>query len=109
VTDEEAAVTFTDTTSSLLHFPNEITQADFKDWIQERGIYFPSGFESNYKSLFSMHDGNEKPLNGAVIYTPYGKGQFIYSSLVFFRELPAGNVGAIRLMMNLLSAGKEKP
>lgn len=109
VTDEEATVTFTDTASSLLHFPNEITQNDFKDWVQERGIYFPSGFESNYKSLFSMHDANEKPLNGAVIYTPYGKGQYIYSSLVFFRELPVGNVGAIRLMMNLLSAGKRKP
>jgi len=109
VTDEEAAVTFTDTASSLMHFPNQITQNDFKDWVQERGIYFPSGFESNYKSLFSMHDGDEKPLNGAVIYTPYGKGQYIYTSLVFFRELPAGNVGAIRLMMNLLSAGKGKP
>jgi LmbE family N-acetylglucosaminyl deacetylase len=109
VTDEDANVTFTDTTSTLMHFPNELTQNDFKDWVQERGIYFPSGFESNYKSLFSMHDGDEKPLNGAVIYTPYGKGQYIYSSLVFFRELPAGNVGAIRLMMNLLSAGKGKP
>ncbi|KAA5536272.1 PIG-L family deacetylase [Taibaiella lutea] len=109
VTDEEAKVTFTDTTSSLMHFPNEITESDFKDWVQERGIYFPSGFESNYKSLFSMHDGDEKPLNGAVIYTPYGKGQYIYSPLVFFRELPAGNVGSIRLMMNLLSAGKGKP
>lgn len=108
VTDEAAAVTFTDTAADLMHFPNEITQSDFKDWVQERGIYFPSGFESNYKSLFSMHDGTEAPLNGAVIYTPYGKGQYIYTSLVFFRELPAGNVGSIRLMMNLLSAGKKK-
>lgn len=108
VTDEEAEVTFTDPASDLLHFPNEITKKDFEGWVQERGIYFPTGFESNYKSLFSMHDVNEKPLNGAVIYTPYGKGQYIYTSLVFFRELPAGNVGSIRLLMNLLSAGKKK-
>jgi LmbE family N-acetylglucosaminyl deacetylase len=108
VTDEEAEVTFTDPASDLLHFPNEITKKDFDGWVQERGIYFPSGFEGNYKSLFSMHDVNEKPLNGAVIYTPYGKGQYIYTSLVFFRELPAGNVGSIRLLMNLLSAGKKK-
>jgi hypothetical protein len=44
-----------------------------------------------------------------VLYTPYGKGQFIYTSLVFFRELPAGNAGAIRLLMNFLSAGKQNP
>jgi len=107
VTEEDAAVTFTDTTAALLSFPNKITQDDFKGWVQERGIYFPTGFEQHYKSLFSMHDVNEKPLDGAVIYTPYGKGQYIYTSLVFFRQLPAGNVGSMRLLMNLLSAGRK--
>jgi hypothetical protein len=107
VTEEDAAVTFTDPNSSLLHFPNEITAKDFDHWLQERGIYYPAGYEGHYKTLFSMHDTGEKPLESAVIYTPYGKGQFIYTSLVFFRELPAGNTGAIRLMMNLLSAGKK--
>jgi hypothetical protein len=108
VTEEDAAVTFTDPAAPLLHFPNEITTKDFDHWVQERGIYFPSGYEGQYKTLFAMHDTNEKPLDGSVIYTPYGKGQFIYTSLVFFRELPAGNTGAIRLMMNLLSAGKKQ-
>jgi len=107
VTDETAEVTFTDPAAKMIHFPNEITSKDFDGWVQERGIYFPSNFEGHYKSLFSMHDGTEKPLNGAVIYTPFGKGQYIYTSLVFFRELPAGNVGSIRLLMNLLSAGKQ--
>lgn len=108
VTEEDAAVTFTDPGASLLHFPNEITTKDFDHWVQERGIYYPAGYEGHYKTLFSMHDTGEKPLESAVIYTPYGKGQFIYTSLVFFRELPVGNTGAIRLMMNLLSAGKSK-
>lgn len=106
VTEEDAEVTFTDPSAKLLHFPNEITNKDFDHWVQERGIYYPSGYESNYKTLLSMHDTGEKPLQGGIIYTPYGKGQFIYTSLVFFRQLPAGNSGAIRLMMNLLSAGK---
>lgn len=106
VTEEDAPVTITDPAARLLHFPNEITKADFDGWVQERGIYYPSGFEAHYKTLFSMHDAGEKPLESGVIYTPYGKGYFIYTSLVFFRELPAGNTGAIRLMMNLLSAGK---
>jgi LmbE family N-acetylglucosaminyl deacetylase len=107
VTEEDAEVTFTDPSSALMHFPNEITKKDFDGWVQERGIYYPAGYEANYKTLFSMHDTGEKPLESSVIYTPYGKGQFIYTSLVFFRELPAGNTGAIRLMMNLLSAGKK--
>ncbi len=107
VTEEDAKVTFTDPAARLLHFPNEISDKDFDHWVQERGIYYPSGYEANYKTLFSMHDTGEKPLESAVIYTPYGKGTFIYTSLVFFRELPAGNTGAIRLMMNLLSAGKK--
>jgi LmbE family N-acetylglucosaminyl deacetylase len=107
VTEEDAAVTFTNPDASLLHFPNEITVKDFEHWVQERGIYYPSGYEDHYKTLFSMHDTGEKPLESAVIYTPYGKGHFIYTSLVFFRELPAGNTGAIRVMMNLLSAGKK--
>lgn len=107
VTEEDAEVTFTDPSSALMHFPNEITKKDFDGWVQERGIYYPAGYEGHYKTLFSMHDTGEKPLESSVIYTPYGKGQFVYTSLVFFRELPAGNIGAIRLMMNLLSAGKK--
>lgn len=106
VTEEGAVVTFTDPAARLLHFPNEISNKDFDHWVQERGIYYPAGYSENYKTLFSMHDTGEKPLESGVIYTPYGKGHFIYTSLVFFRELPAGNTGAIRLMMNLLSAGK---
>lgn len=108
VTEEDATVTFTDPASALLHFPNEITGKDFDHWVQERGIYYPAGYDKRYKTLLSMHDTGEQPLESAILYTPYGKGTFIYTSLVFFRELPAGNTGAIRLMMNLLSAGKGK-
>jgi len=106
VTEEDATVTFTDPQARLLHFPNEITGKDFDHWVQERGIYYPTGLDPHYKTLLSMHDTGEKPLESAIIYTPYGNGQFIYTSLVFFRQLPAGNNGAIKLMMNLLSAGK---
>ncbi len=107
VTEEDAKVSFTDPQARLLHYPNEITEKDFEHWVQERGLYFPSNYDKQYKTLFSMHDTGEGPLEGAVIYTPYGKGQYIYSALAFFRQLPAGNTGAIRLMMNLLSAGRD--
>ena len=35
----------------------------------------------------------------------YGKGTYIYTGYAFFRQLPAGVPGAVRLFVNLLSAG----
>lgn len=107
VTDEEAHVTFTDPNSTILNYPNKITEKDFEHWVQERGIYFPTGWDAHYQTMLAMHDAGESDLNGGILYTPYGKGNYVYTSLVFFRELPAANKGAIRLMMNLLSAGKK--
>lgn len=106
ITEEDAKVTFADPESSLLNFPNKITGHDFDGWIQERGIYFPGTWDKRYQTMLSMHDNGEEDLSSAILYTPYGKGNYIYTSLVFFRELPVGNTGAIRLFMNLLSAGK---
>lgn len=108
VTDEKAPVVFTDASSNLLHFPNVISQNDFKGWVQERGLYFPDSWDTvHFKTLFSMHDAGKPVLKGSVLYTPFGKGQYIYTSLAFFRQLPDGNEGAIRLLMNFLSAGKS--
>jgi LmbE family N-acetylglucosaminyl deacetylase len=103
VTNEDAEVTFTDAQNPLLNYPNKITQKDFADWIQERSTYQAENYEPNYKSLFSMHDANESPSDGSLIYTDYGKGRFVYCSLVMFRELPAGVPGAYRLFANLLA------
>lgn len=109
VTEEDAQVTVLQPESPLLHFPNKITAADFDGWIQERGVYYPGSWDEHYQTLLSMHDVDEQPLTSAVLYTPYGKGHFVYTSLAFFRQLPAGNVGALKLMMNLISAGKTMP
>ncbi len=105
-TEEDAKVDFLLPTHKLLNTPNKITDEDFAGWVQERGLYYPVKYDDKYEALFSMHDTNEKPLAGATLYAPYGKGHYIYTSLSFFRQLPAGNKGAIRLMMNMLSAGK---
>lgn len=106
VTEEDAKVEFTDPSHRLLNYPNKITESDFRGWVQERGLYFPSQWDDRYETLFSMHDEDEQPLKGSTLYTRYGKGHYIYSSLSFFRQLPAGNTGAVRLLMNMLSAGK---
>ncbi|MFI5196616.1 MAG: PIG-L family deacetylase [Chitinophagales bacterium] len=105
VTEEDAKVDFVDPKSRLLNYPNKITDDDFKDWVQERGLYFAAKWDDKYKPLFSMHDAGEQPLTGSTLYAQVGKGNYIYTSLSFSRQLPAGNKGAIRLLMNMLSVG----
>ncbi|WP_313090301.1 PIG-L family deacetylase [Chryseobacterium flavum] len=107
VTEENAAVTFLNPNHKLLNFPNKITADDFKGWVQERGAYFPVQWDAAYEPLFEMHDADEEPLQGSTLYARYGKGNFIYTPLAFFRQLPAGNVGAARLFLNFLSAQKN--
>ena len=106
VTDEDATMTFINPTHPLLTTPNKITQADFSGWIQERGIYFAQEWSKDYQPIFSAHDPNEPPKEGSLLYADYGKGHFMYTGLVFFRELPAGVPGAYRLFANMISAGK---
>ena len=106
VTDENATMTFLAPEHPVLNTPNKITQADFDGWVQERGIYFPNQWDEHFTPILACNDAGEKPLNGALLVAPYGKGNFIYTGLVFFRELPAGVPGAYRLFANLVSLGK---
>jgi hypothetical protein len=103
VTDEDAAVILLDEKDTVLNYPNKISSADFSGWIQERGIYFADGYEKDYKPLLAMHDKGEGDLKGSLIVCKEGKGRFIYTGLVFFRQLPAGVPGAFRLFANLIS------
>jgi LmbE family N-acetylglucosaminyl deacetylase len=108
VTDEVAEVRILDAASPLLSFPNKITLADFNGWTQERASYMPTTFDANYKTVLSMNDPGETPKNSAILVTPYGKGLYIYATLSFFRQLPAGNPGATKLFVNLLSVRKAR-
>ena len=107
VTDENAPITILDKDNPVLNYPNTITQADFNGWVQERGLYYVSEIDPQYKAILQMNDLNETPNNGALIVGDYGKGRFIYTSLAFFRQLPAGVPGAYRLFVNLLSKPKK--
>lgn len=106
ITDEEAKVHFALPDHPVLNYPNRITEQDFEGWIQERSIYHAGDFGSSYEAPLSMADPGEKANNGALIIAKHGKGNFIYTGLVFFRELPAGVPGAYRLMVNLIELGK---
>jgi len=103
VTDENAKVTLLEPQNPVLNYPNKITDKDFDGWIQERGLYFVANIDSHYHQILNMADPGEKANPGSLIVTDYGKGRFVYTSLDFFRELPAGVPGAYRLFVNLLS------
>lgn len=107
VTDETAPVIFLAPDHPVLNTPNKITAADFENWVQERGAYFPSTWdESKYTAIFAMNDPGEAPLKGSLLVAQHGKGRFAYTGLSFFRQLPAGHPGAHRLFANLVSLGK---
>ena len=107
VTDEKAAVSFINPKSELLTYPNLITHNDFDDWIQERSIYEAVQADSRYEKVLSMHDDGEAAQDGSLLMTKYGKGKYVYASLVFFRELPAAVPGAYRLFANIIAKPKN--
>ncbi|NNL83604.1 MAG: LmbE family protein, partial [Winogradskyella sp.] len=108
VTDENAEVRILDRDHPVLNHPNKITEQDFEGWVQERGLYFPDSWASEFTPLFSINDPGESPKEGSLLVAKYGKGNYIYTGLSFFREFPAGVPGAYKLFANLLSLGKEQ-
>jgi len=109
VTDENARINILDPNNPVLNYPNKINPSDFDGWVQERGLYFTKDADPQYQKVLQMADPGEAPKDGALITTQYGKGRFIYTSLAFFRQLPAGVPGAYRLFINLLSKPKVNP
>ncbi|MRX63886.1 PIG-L family deacetylase [Maribacter luteus] len=107
VTNEDSEVEIIGKDHELVNYPNKITNDDFKGWVQERGLYFPSEWDSKFTPILSMHDEGETAKEGSLLIAPYGKGNYIYTGLSFFRELPAGVPGAYKLFANMLSIGKS--
>lgn len=103
VTEENSEVTFLEKDHPILNYPNKITSKDFEGWVQERGLYFLTSLDPNYKRILSMNDQGESLKDGSLVVADYGKGRFVYTSLAFFRELPAGIPGAYRLFVNLIT------
>ena len=107
VTEEDAEVRFLAPNHPILNYPNKITANDFKGWKQEQGLYYPNTFDAAFTPILSSNDKGETPKNGALLVAPYGKGNYIYTGLSFFRELPEGVLGAFKLMANTISVKSE--
>ncbi len=107
VTEEDAEVRFALPDHPVLNTPNKITDADFYDWVQERSTYQADQADSRYQAPLSMNDKGEKASSGSLITAAHGKGNFAYVSLVMFRQLPAGNPGAFKILANLIAMPKH--
>lgn len=103
VTVETAPMTIAKPEDPLVTTPNRIEPRDFDGWVQERGIYFAGPVDSRYDAILTSHDPGEPDLAGGLIAARHGRGVFVYTGLVFFRQLPAGIPGAYRLFANLVS------
>jgi LmbE family N-acetylglucosaminyl deacetylase len=106
VSVEDAPVQILVPEDRTFHYPNEITQNDFDGWVQERGLYFMDKWDDHFKPLLACHDPNEPEQKGGLLVAKYGKGTYIYTGYAFFRQLPAGVPGAIRLFVNVIAAGQ---
>jgi hypothetical protein len=107
VTVEEAPVTILDPQNAVFHYPNQITAGDFDGWVQERGLYFMDQWDAHFTPLLASNDPGEPPQKGGMLLARDGKGYYLYTGYAFFRQLPFGVPGAIRLYVNLLSVGHE--
>ncbi len=106
ITVEDSPVKILDPGNPVFSRPNKITETDFSGWVQERGLCFMDTWDSNYQALLSGNDPGDKPQNGGMLYTQYGKGHYIYTAYAWFRQLPAGVPGAFRIFANMLSLGQ---
>ena len=107
VTQEDAQVTFLNNSHPVMNFPNKLTKDDFKNWVQERGLYFPNVWSKEYQPIFSWNDFNEDPKKGSLLIAKYGKGYYTYTGISFFRQLPAGVSGAYKLLVNIISLNND--
>ena len=103
VADETAVMTILEPDAPLFTTPNQITQADFSGWVQERGLYFASEWADDYVPMLSMNDPGEDPLHGSVLVASVGEGIYVYAALSFFRQWAGQVPGAYRLFANLIS------
>lgn len=107
VTEENSKVIFLNPSHEVLNYPNKITLKDFEGWVQERGVYFPSKWGSEFDKILSINDKGQNPMEGGILIAKYGKGNYVYTSLSLFRQLPEGVSGSYRIFANLVSLGKN--
>lgn len=107
VVEEGSEVTLLAPSDPLLNWPNKIGKTDFDGWVEERGHGFMRSWDSHYVALTEMHDADQTPQKGGLLYAHFGKGAYVYMAYAFFRQMPEGVPGSFRIMSNLISLKKN--
>ncbi|TVR87455.1 MAG: LmbE family protein [Saprospirales bacterium] len=108
VTDHTAEVRFLAPEHPVLNHPNKISEEDFDDWVQERGLYFADEWAEEFTAILGSNDPGEPSRDGSLLIAPYGDGYYVYTGISWFRQLPAGVPGAYRIFANILSLGIDE-
>jgi LmbE family N-acetylglucosaminyl deacetylase len=103
VTREDAPVTLLQPDHPLLTTPNALGPEAWDDWIQERGLYFPEEWADAYTPLLDMNDPGEAIPPGSLLVADYGDGVYIYTALVWYRQLRNLHPGALKFLANVLA------
>ena len=105
VTVEEAPVELLAPEHPLFNVPNTIEPADWANWRQERGLYFPDRWDERYTPLIHCADPGENPPPGSCLIAEYGEGTYLYTALGWYRQLRELHPGALRVFANMLALG----
>ena len=105
VTRANAPVTALDARARLLTWPNVIRPPDWSEWSGARALSVPTTADSRYATVVEMHDAGEKENRNTILVATVGKGRVIYTTLTLTQQIANGVAGAMRLFVNLLSAG----
>ncbi|MHC4470280.1 MAG: PIG-L family deacetylase [Planctomycetota bacterium] len=103
VTREDASIDFAFRDHRLLNTPNEVSEEDFAGWVQERGLYFPSSWdEDRCEAVLRTSDPGQRLVPG-ILAGEHGEGTYVYTSLVWYRQLRVLNPGALKVLANMVS------
>jgi LmbE family N-acetylglucosaminyl deacetylase len=106
ITDPNSPVRILAPGNTVLNLPNAIRPKDFDGWVQERGLYFLGEYDPRFTPMLALSDPGEAELRGGLLVAKTGKGTYTYTGLSFFRQLPEGVNGALRLFINVLSQSR---
>lgn len=88
----------------LLNRPNRVLPSDWDGWEQERGLYFPRVYSTEYEELLAMNDPGLPEQRSALLYArTEGGGEFVYCALALWRQWKKLHPGSVRMLANLLT------
>jgi len=103
VTMEDAPVVILQKSHPLVCWPNTIEVHDWDGWTQERLVYLPEKVPAEYVRILTTHDPDEPEADTGYLCASFGKGSYIYTTYVWYRQLKDRHPGALRCLANMIS------